>query len=138
MAWAKPFTAEEKEYIETVFPQMGATEIAKKLGRSRAGVNNQIKALGLRARRTPCAPAPTGAPAREEGDGQDTLSLLRSLREVQWRALMDAEPRNLPSISAEYRATLAEIARLEGEDETGKEGGDPLDALIGIIGLRPA
>lgn len=138
MAWSKPFTEEEDEYIRTVFPQMRTGAIAQKLGRSPSGVRARIAALGLREeaailRTRACAHE--GEPAKQAQDGtQDTLSMLRELRGVLRCALMDAEPRNIPSISAEYRETLEAIEKIEngGEGGEGGEGGG-LAELIGSL-----
>lgn len=135
MAWSKPFTQEEDEYIESVFPQMRTGAIAAKLGRSASGVRSRIAALGLRQEP---AMMRARARAREEEraggtgeDPQDTLAALRELRGVLRCALMDAEPRNIPSISAEYRETLDAIERIENGGENGEGGG--LAELIGSL-----
>lgn len=135
MAWSKPFTKEEDEYIKSVFPQMRTGAIATKLGRSVSGVRNRIATLGLREE---AAMSHARARAREEehasgpgDDHQDTLAALRELRGVLRRALMDAEPRNIPSISAEYRETLDAIEHIENGGEGGEGGG--LAELIGSL-----
>lgn len=131
MAWSKPFTEEEDEYIRTVFPQMRTGAIAMKLGRSPSGVRNRIAALGLRSEAATMRAREMVAEEDRRGGAQDTLSMLRELRGVLRQALMDAEPRNIPSISAEYRETLDAIERIENGVEGGEGGG--LAELIGSL-----
>lgn len=127
MTWNKAFTPEEDEYLATVWPQMGPTEIAEKLGRSRTGVSHRITKLGLRDR--PCLTR-----AREEhppeSDGQSLRERLEALRGIVYGALLDARASDIAKLSAEYREIIAALDALEGG---GQADGPKQDGLAGLI-----
>lgn len=138
MAWSKPFDADELAYIEAAYPQVGAEEIARRLGRSRRGVENKIKQLGLTARRAPAREDPAPLPADPAPDGR--LSDLLELKAILRATLAgDIAPKDIAKVSAEYRAVLAEIEQLEGGDGGNSALGDQgIDGLIGLVSLRTA
>ena len=141
MGWSKPFTEDELAFIEASYPQLGSAEIARRLGRSRRGVDNKVRQLGLAERRARAReaaevpPLPRRDPTRSE---QDTLADLYELKGILRSALVaDIDPRNIPKISAEYRQVLSEIDAIEngGEEQDDASG---IDGLIGTIELRAA
>lgn len=112
---ADAFKPAELEFIKAVYPQMGPTEIAEKLGRSKSAVKARIKRLGLQGAEA-CNDPPPGTVESDSASGQDRLSLLREQRGVLRNALLAASPKEIPAVSKEYRETCAEIDRLEGGD----------------------
>ena len=112
--------------------------MARKLGRSKSGVckliremkkSGEIVEAGSTERATEEPPPGT----LDEGSGtQDTLGRLRRLRDHLERQLYDAQPAQVRGISAEYRATLEAIDRLENT-EGGDDGDDVLDRLAGAL-----
>ena len=143
MGWAKPFDDKEIAFVKEKYPRMSAAEIAEKLGRSRRGVENLVKRLGLTAS---CAPArvrvvplpnkPAGR-ASSEADGQDELSDLRELRSILKHSLSDAGSKELPKLSAEYREVLARISELERKGKgSGSAKGGADGSIKAFSGLR--
>lgn len=135
------FTQREREVVKNAYPGLGPAAIAQKLGRSKSGVCKlirEMKQTGEIARadstkRSTEATVPCTADGSPER--QDTLGRLRRLRGLLERQLYDAQPSQVGRLSAEYRATLDAIDRLESSD--GGEEDDVLDRLAGaILGRR--
>lgn len=132
------FTAREREIVRNAYPGLGPAALARKLGRSKSGVckliremkeSGEIVEAGSTERATEEPPPGT----LDEGSGtQDTLGRLRRLRDHLERQLYDAQPAQVRGISAEYRATLEAIDRLENT-EGGDDGDDVLDRLAGAL-----
>ena len=139
MAWSKPFSAEETEFIRESFPQLSPATIAQRLGRSTRGVEKKVAELGLRESRARASFAPDPPPDRGAGAGQrGRLADLVELRGVLRNALLaDIDPRALPKIAAEYRATIDEIARIEGDGEDGVDGCD-IGELLSVVPIQAA
>lgn len=128
VTWSKPFTEVEEAYVRERWGQLTAIEIAEKLGRSRRGVENLAKRLGLAA---PRARVNAGVPQdslpavmRREERGRepeepDKLEDLRWLRRQLRRQLADAGPQTAPKLAREYRETLDAIERAEVDDGDG-------------------
>ena len=127
MAWSKPFTEVETLFVTQRWGQLSAAEIAEKLGRSRRGVENLAKRLGLSA---PCAraigadaeadaqPPPESLSAEAETQGEPgELEDLRWLRRQLKRQLADAGPQSAPRLASEFRETIAAIRRAEADDD---------------------
>lgn len=142
MGWVKPFSDVEIAFIESQWRSLGTAETASRLGRSKRGVENIVNRLGLRA---PCASAPASAPAparadrgviENEGQEADELEELIALKHVLKTTIRScADPRAIPKLSAELRATVARIEELEsGEERSGGLDGE----LLGLVQLRPA
>jgi len=130
MAWSKPLTDDEKEFIRQTYPQLGTTECARRLGRSRRCVQVNARRMGLmaEARTTPAREVrgeQTSEP--EPAAGGDTLSRLREARDVLHRQMLDADPKNVASIVREYRAVCKDIDAMEGG---GADGSDSLADAI--------
>ena len=138
MGWSKPFTADELSYIEATYSQLGAAEVARRLGRSRRGVENRVKQLGLEAPRARDRAAAPRAPARAGGDRHDALVELRDLLRANLVGDRVAS-KDIAKISAEYRAVLADIDALEdGDGGSGAVDVGGIDGIIGVVPLRTA
>lgn len=152
MAWSKPFTDVEIAYVEKNYPKKSCATIAAKLGRSKRGVENLVKRLGLREPRAP-------APARAEeggvgavrgtapdiagpgGEGpQDELAELRDIKRVLKRTLRDdIDPKDMPRLSAELREVIRRISEIEeGEDGGSGTMGGQAGSIVVSVPLRPA
>ena len=131
MAWSKPFTDEEKETIRELRSQLTPAEIAKRLGRSRRGVETVISKLddGAPHARAWCQP--------EEDESRGAVSDLRALARRLEAAMETAGPGSLPRLAREYRETVMQIEALEGASGEHDEQGDP-NALVATISLRSA
>lgn len=132
------FTAREREVVRNAYPGLGPAALARKLGRSKSGVCKLIREMKESGEiagedsteRTTEAASPC---TFDEGSGgQDTLGRLRRLRDHLERQLYDAAPAQVRGLSAEYRATLEAIDRLESA-EGGGDGDDVLDRLAGAL-----
>lgn len=133
MGKADRFSDMELEYIRAVYPQVGPTEIARKLGRSKSAVKARIKQMGLGGAQA-CNVDPEPRPNEgSEGAGQDTLGRLLELRGILRRQLADAPPNAVAAICREYRATMAEIERLERTDAA--EDDNPFAAIAASISV---
>ena len=133
MAFSKPFTQRERDYVRDRWPDESAEEIASDLRRSVRGVYKLINDMHLRE--SPEPPMQEGAgrrPRREPGGGcaapgGDDASRLAALRDLLWADLLQAGPKDAPRLSEEYRNVLAAIATQEGRgsgDGGDRDGGD--------------
>lgn len=125
-----PVTEIELEYVRAKFPQMSVAEIARRMGRSRACVNDVVRREGLReaCKRQPADTAPEGAAP------SDPLSRLKELRDMLRKSLKEASPKEMASLAREYRATVEAIDRMEGGDDD--EAASALDAVAKSIAMR--
>lgn len=133
MAWSDPFTKKELRYIEEHYSQMTAAEIAEKLGRSRSGIKKKIREMGL-TKSASCARVVSPEAiesAEDDGNENDRLSALTTLSNILRNAIAEANPSQLPKLSAEYREVLAEIDALNGGG-----GGDSVSELLDLAQLR--
>ena len=138
MSWSKPFNEDELLFIQESFPRLSSAEIAKRLGRSKRGVNEQIRKLGLRDKE-PGATHAREAPAAgqdEQPDPGSTLEGLLELKEVLRAAISDCGYKELPKMAAEYRATLEAIEQLGGNQGRQDKDEDDLSKLLGVIQIR--
>lgn len=134
----RPMTVRERDLIKNLYPQVGPTDIARKLGRSRSAVTGWIRAMKASGEIDPEASIKTSIPAPRDGLPadelrQDRLARLRALREVLHRQLLEAGPGQVARIAAEYRATMDEIERAEG---AGEPDDDILERLAGALSAR--
>lgn len=121
-------TDEELEYIRAVYPDLGPSEIARRLGRSLSAVKARIKQMGL---------------TKEEGhsfkvlrvdkskEPQDTYDRLVELRGILRRQLVDAPPSCIAALSKEYRAVLQDIDSFEKGDSQSQS--NPLEQIAKAI-----
>ncbi|MEG2533766.1 MAG: hypothetical protein RSB04_12225 [Gordonibacter sp.] len=111
-----PVTDTEREFVRSMFPQLGVAKIAEKLGRSRPCINNIVRAENLREKCKQQAP-----PDNDGSDAPDSaLSRLKELREMLRRSIKEASAKEMPGLAREYRATVELIDKMEGgsEDDT--------------------
>lgn len=130
MAPKGPVTEMERDYVRARFAQMSVAEIARNMGRSRACVYSIADREGLREkckRETVESGSPAVAP-----DG--TLARLKELRDMLRKALEGAEPREMPALAREYRATVEAIEKMEGGADD--DAANALDAVAKSIALR--
>lgn len=107
----RSITDEEREFVRAAFPQLGVTEIARKLGRSRTAVNEIVRRERLRET------------VRDEGGGEPpgggAVVRLEELRDALREAMLKAPTAQIAGIAREYRATIEAIERMEGGDGDG-------------------
>lgn len=136
MAFSKPFSDEEIEYIKLKYGVLSSAEIAEKLDRSQRGVNNKIKELGLSDARLASCARVKGASIEPPGIEEcGRLGALVELRDMIRAEVILAEGQTKAKLSQEYREILAEIDALEnpvGGDQEDDEFGD----ILCTIGLR--
>lgn len=128
MCAAGPITQEEREYANAVRGLLPVAQIARNLGRSRPTVYKMFDG-GPPAERVsegadPEAPQPAA--------GESNLDRLTWLRERLRASMLEADPKSIPALAREYRATIEAIERIEGD------GGDELSDAIGTIGAALA
>lgn len=131
MPGAKQFQQWEVDYIADSYPQISVAEIAKRLGRTPRGVRNVVNRNKLKKVEVD---EPLTVPMDETADPDESLVRLKELRDIQHRALMTADPRNIPALSAEYRATLEEIRAIEEGDK--RTESNPLSQIIESINVN--
>lgn len=138
----KRFSDAEREFIRNSYPCLSSRAMAKKLCRSRTGVDKIIRQMvedGEIVQRVATVPPPGTVPASppaDSGDGrQDTLGRLRWVRGLLERQLYDAEPTAAARLAKEYRDTVQEIDRLEreggGDNDLAGQFADLLAAKLG-------
>lgn len=128
MGKADRMTEEELEYIRAVYPKLGPSEIARRLGRSLSAVKSRIKQMGLKKSESPFAVVSV----KQKGESQSTYERLLELREILKDQLVDAPSNCIASLSKEYRAVLKDIEAFEQNDQSkGQE--DPLERIAKAI-----
>ncbi len=128
---AKRLTDAERDYVVANYSQLGATEVARRVGCSRSTAQRVWSSRGG-PREVPHNSAPS-APA--EAAGPSTLGRLVELRGMLRAAMNDAPAAAMAGLSREYRAVIEEIERMEGgdrDDPTGKA----LDAIAERIAAK--
>lgn len=132
MAPPGPITREEIDYANAVRGMLPVAEIARNLGRSRPSVYKMFDG-GEPPERVNDGPG-SGPGRGDGGEGGEAGSLerLKWLRERLRSALAEADPKTIPALAREYRATIEAIERIEGD------GGDELSDAIGTIGAALA
>lgn len=121
----------DKEFARAAWPGVSASKIAAKLGFSKTAITKFLKREGLWELRDEPANFEPETLA-DETDHQDTLGRLRELRDALKVALVDADPRTIPSVAKEYRATLQQIDEMEGG------GPDDASAALDVVIRRIA
>ncbi len=152
MAFARPYTLREMDYIRENWQTKTVREMADELGRSERGVYKKIRDMHLRdgaaaqprapmQREPKKAPAVQGKPARGAPGciarhGGDR-GRLEGLRDLIWASLEEASPADVARLAPEYRKTIEEIERMGGDD--GKQAreapGGAADGLAEILSL---
>lgn len=119
----------ERKSIVSMFPKLGVTETARRVGCSKSTVQRVWAADGAGA-----ADAQGACPGASPPDEPETTAeRLVELRGMLRAALNDAPPQAVAGLAREYRATIEEIDRLEGGD-----GGDPVAGALDSIAARIA
>ena len=119
----------ERKSIVSMFPQLGVTETARRVGCSKSTVQRVWAADGAGSADTQGA-CPDASPPDEP---ETTAERLVELRGMLRAALNDAPPQAVAGLAREYRATIEEIDRLEGGD-----GSDPVAGALDSIAARIA
>lgn len=126
MGKATRLTQRERETIVELFPQLGVTETARRVGCSKSTVQRVWASDGqpgaVAQRRCPEPPEP-----------QSDLQRLVELRGMLRAAMNDAPPQAISGLAREYRETMEQIARMEGGN-----GGDPVSGALDSIAARIA
>lgn len=124
----RKLTESERRDIVRMFPQLGVTETARRIGCSKSTVQRVwAKDSGS------FAVTQESCPATPSGDGpQGRAERLTELRGILRAAMNDAPPQAIASLSREYRATIDELDRMEGG------GGDPIGDALDSIAARIA
>lgn len=133
MAFSKPFTDEELAYIRGNYPKKTCEEIAEDLGRSRRGVYNKVRDMGLRK-------TATGKPAERPQARVAGAHTLDELAGVLWLNIQAAEPRDVAKLAKEYRECLAEIEKQKGGGVSAgaksKPAADPIAERLKLVAGR--
>lgn len=116
--------AERKSIVE-MFPQLGVTETARRVGCSMSTVQRIWKQDGGAAE-----VAQNHYPTSEPKTKLDRLIELRGMLRA---AMNDAPPQAMSSLAREYRETMEQIDRLEGGTD-----GDPVSSALDSIAARIA
>lgn len=129
MGRVRKLTDSERKSIVLMFPQLGVTETARRVGCSKSTVQRVWTADGAGA-----ADAQGACPGASPPDEPETTAeRLVELRGMLRAALNDAPPQAVAGLAREYRATIEEIDRLEGGD-----GSDPVAGALDSIAARIA
>ena len=115
----------ERRDIVEMFPQLGVTETARRVGCSKSSVQRVWAQEGPPPEATQ-KPYPTEEP-------QTKLERLVELRGMLRAAMNDAPPQAMSSLAREYRETMEQIDRMEGGGS-----GDPVDSALDSIAARIA
>ena len=120
----------DREFVRAAWPGVSATKIAARIGFSKTAVIAYLKREGLwELRDEPGNDAP--ATLGPEDGRQDTLGRLLELRDALKLALVGADAKTIPSVAREYRATIAEIDRMQAEERG--EDADPFAELLHVV-----
>lgn len=134
MGKADRFKESEIEYIRAVYSEVGPTEVARVLGRSKSAVKARAKSMGISFGRD--GKKILQAPKPEQAGGainerQDTLARLYELRAVLRTNMAQAPPNAVAALSREYRACLEDIEKLESAND--ERGSDALAAIAAAV-----
>jgi hypothetical protein len=132
MAFSKPASQRELDFIRANWKTMKVADIASELGRGERFVYKKINDMHLRDGPAP-AEAPPMQPKPERGrmvhvPARPKRGSLSDLADVVWSAVLAAEPGQLPKLSEEYRRIMEEM---KGDDEKGASAGErPIAEII--------
>lgn len=131
MCAAGPITQDERDYANAVRGMLPVAEIARNLGRSRPSVYKMFSEEPppdcVNEDPGPAENQPPPGGAGGGGAEGGNLARLKWLRARLRDALAEADPKTIPALAREYRATIEAIERIEGD------GGDGLSDAIGTI-----
>lgn len=129
MGRVRKLSPSERRDIVDMFPQLGVTETARRIGCSKSTVQRVWAADGGSADDTQKSCPETPRPAAPT----TTAERLIELRGILRAALNDAPPQAVAGLAREYRATMEEIDRMEVGDDN-----DPMSASLDLIAERVA
>ena len=131
MAWSTAFSKQEDQFIRKNYPQMGPTEIAKRLGRSRQGVSARITKLGLRQNKsTKRARVIDEKPEQKKGyetllrvaKRGDEKEMLETMRNILAERIDETESaRDTATLMKRMLEVGARLSELNGSSEKKKE-----------------
>lgn len=130
MGKADRFKESEIEYIRAVYSEVGPTEVARVLGRSKSAVKARAKAMGIsfgKAGNNFLQARSSDEDEPGKAERQDTLARLYELRAVLRQNMAQAPPNAIAALSREYRACLEDIEKLEAAND--ERGSDALAAI---------
>lgn len=150
MAFRRPYTQREMDYIRDHWQTSTAGEIARELGRSTSGIYKKINDMRLRQGPSRKAPPPMEsgvekAHPMEGGEGAGVAPFHRGpmsdaerlcgLRDLIWRSMLDASPQDVARLAPEYRKTIADIGRAwrDGADGGEKDGDGGLADVLSLV-----
>ena len=118
-------TPSERKDIVEMFPQLGVTETARRIGCSKSTVQRVWAEDG-----TTSEPTQKSYP---DARPQTKLERLVELRGILRSAMNDAPPQAISGLAREYRETMEQIERMEGGDSD-----DPVSGALDSIAARIA
>ncbi len=122
---AAPLSEQEREFIVSNYAQLGASEVARRIGCTRRTVQ-RIWASSEKPEKVRQEPATSDGP-------QTKLERLIELRGILRAAMNDAPPQAISGLAREYRETMEQIERMEGGDSD-----DPVSGALDSIAARIA
>lgn len=129
MGKVRKLSPSERRDIVRMFPQLGVTETARRIGCSKSTVQRVWASDG-----PPEDDAQRSGPESPGGaEPQTRAERLVELRGILRAAMNDAPPQAVAGLAREYRATMDEIERMEGGD-----GGDSVGRALDSIAERIA
>lgn len=151
MAFRRPYTQREMDFIRDNWKTSTTAEIAKELGRSPSGIYKKINDMRLRAphRGGTSRPMESGvekAPPMDSTDARSTVPFHRGpettkerlcgLRDLIWRSLLDASPQDVARLAPEYRKTIEAIeaaGEVGSHDDAGCNGDGDLADILSLV-----
>ena len=125
MGRVRKLTQSERRDIVRMFPQVGVTETARRIGCSKSTVQRVWQQDG--------DPEEVTQKSNPGAEPQTKLERLIELRGILRAAMNDAPPQAISSLAREYRETVEQIDRLEGGND-----GDPVAGALDSIAARIA
>lgn len=124
MAWQKPFSEQEDEFIRMNWPAKTPTELAKLLGRSRPGVSARITKLGLRGGASAMRARVVDAPVRQKdsvsamasaASSGGEIEVLEALRSALIESFGEAAVKDRQAIAKRIMEASERISEISGE-----------------------
>lgn len=147
MAFSKPATQRELDYIRERWKTESPADIAGHLGRTERFVYKKINDMHLREDRgsppmhggheKPSSKrsepkAVSDAESSKRGRPKSSRERLCALRDLIWDNLQQAQPRDVPKLSEEYRTVMEKLEKSDGSVRSAS----PISDIISIV--RPS
>lgn len=134
MAFSKPASQRELDFIRANWQTMKVADIAAELGRGERFVYKKINDMHLRDG----SPPPERKPMQQKPENGRVVHVqararrgtIRDLADVVWAAVVDADPGQLPKLSEEYRRILEEMRKQEAESDG---GGSAISDIVRLV-----